>query len=319
MKIIVTGSRGFIGSVLCKVLQQQGHEVYGVDMDGNPNGSTIYGLFTEANINEHSVALMAKTLQVDAIFHLAASADVGLSMSSPELFYLNNVGNTAHLLANLKSVGWTGKFIFSSTAAVYRVSPGKVHETSTIGSPNAYGRSKYACEHLLYDYHVANGIDVVVFRYFNVAGAYTDTGDHVNASHIISRLCNAAYHNLYFPLYGDNKHTRDGTCVRDYLHVLDVCNAHIHAAAYLDIHPGYHTFNLGTGVGTSNREMIAAFKRFTGKGVQVNVLDGRPGDPDHLVAGADKFTESTGFRYEYSSLENIITCAWEYYNNLMMR
>jgi UDP-glucose 4-epimerase len=167
------------------------------------------------------------------------------------------------------------------------------------------------------DVHKAHGISVVCFRYFNVAGAWDDVGDHLNAGHIVSRLCENVHHGHHFTLNGDNMNTYDGSCIRDYLHVRDVADAHLHAANFLDAVPGYHTFNLGTGTGRSNLEMIKAFERFAGHKVKYNIGPPRPGDPAFLVAGADKFVNQTGYRYNHSSLENIITTAWDYYCNKM--
>ncbi len=316
MKVLITGSRGYIGSVLAKTLVAQGHEVHGIDINGNPDGSSIYGFFTEANINDSSVAVMVKSLQIDTIFHLAASADVGESVLHPEQYYDNNIGNTATMLNNLIQVGWKGKIIFSSTAAVYQEQPRLSYETSTVNSPNPYGRSKYMCEQLLRDINKAHGISVAVFRYFNVAGSWDDTGDHIDSGHIIQRLCSAA-HAGRFTLFGNNKNTPDKTCIRDYVHVRDVCDAHIHASHFLDDNPGMYTFNIGSGKGFSNMEILSAFQRFTGKSINVITGPGRPGDPDFLVASPDKFVSDTGYRYNHSSLEKIITTAWTYYCNKM--
>ena len=269
MKVLVTGSRGYIGSVVVKTLQQQGIEAFGIDINPRPNGSAVYGMYSEANINEEIIADIAVQQGYDTIFHLAASADVGDSVANPHLYYENNVGNTATFFKHLLSKGWRGKFIFSSTAAVYEERANKVYETSPIGSPNPYGVSKYACEEMLRAINQSHGIDIVIFRYFNVAGAW------------------------------------------------DVADAHLHAAKFLADNPGCYTFNLGTGRGVSNSEMLNAFKRFTGKHVKSIVASDRPGDPDYLVAGADKFMTDTGFRYRYSSLESIIDTAWTYYCNKM--
>lgn len=317
MKILVTGSRGYIGSVLMKTLTLQGYTVYGVDAVENKDDSAKYGTNYAYNINNPAVIDLVLKENIDTIFHLAASADVGMSVTHPWLFYLNNIGNTSVFVSGLIQSGWKGKIIFSSTAAVYEEDKHPVHENSTISPPNPYGRSKLACEYFLQDIQKANDIDVVVFRYFNVAGGWDDCGDHNNSTRIIARLCRAAYNNEPFTLNGTDKNTSDGTCVRDYLHVRDVCDAHLHAASFLDTHPGYHTFNLGISKGWSNKEIIDSFLLFTGYEPTVVTGPGRPGDPDHLVSNADKFINQTGFRYKHSSLENIICSAWSYYLNRM--
>lgn len=317
MKVLVTGSRGYIGSVMMKTLTELGHEAIGIDIEENPHGSTRYGNSYCININDMAAAELVVYNEIDTIFHFAASADVGLSVASPELFYYNNIGNTSTFINNLISLGWQGKFIFSSTAAVYKESQFKVTENDVLGSPNPYGKSKLACEWLLEDITKSHNIKVVAFRYFNVAGAWDDCGDHHNAGHIITRLCDAAYQNRPFTLNGTDKKTPDGTCIRDYLHVRDVCDAHLQAVSFLESNDGFHVFNLGTSTGWSNKNIIHAFYMFTSKKVEVINGPGRSGDPDHLVAHADKFVHKTGYRYTHSSLENIISTAWQYYTNKM--
>jgi UDP-glucose 4-epimerase len=317
LKVLITGSRGYIGSVLAKTLSEQGIIPFGIDHNGRPDGSTIYGLYQEACITDDEVIEVVMHLGIDTIFHLAASADVGDSVINPAPFYYNNIGRTSLMMTKLLARGWRGKVVFSSTAAVYEPSMYIINENDAKNSPNPYGRSKLACEELLFDIYKAHKIPTVVFRYFNVAGAWDDVGDHIDANHIVSRMCKTAYERSPFTIFGTNKETRDGTCVRDYLHVRDVCDAHLHAAGYLDIDPGFHTFNLGTGIGITNKEMVRAFERFTAQKLEVINGQGRPGDPDILFASPLKFTNITGYRYKHSSLENIISTAWQYYCNKM--
>lgn len=317
MKILVTGSKGYIGSVLMKTLTLQGRIAYGVDNRSNKQESAAYGISYDYNINDPAVIGIILRNKIDTIFHLAASADVGESVTNPSLYYNNNIGNTSLFLSSLIERGWKGKIIFSSTAAVYKETNELVTEDSVIDPPNPYGRSKHACENFLQDIHKAHDIDIVVFRYFNVGGGWDDCGDHSDSTRILARLCNSVYNNEQFTLYGNDKNTYDGTCVRDYLHVRDVCDAHIHASEFLDNNPGHYTFNLGTSRGWSNLEIINAFKLFTGQKPNVVLGPGRPGDPDYLVSNAQKFVNLTGYRYEHSSLENVVNSAWTYYLNRM--
>ena len=317
MKVLITGSRGYIGSVLAKTLTEQGLVPFGIDHIGRPEGSAIYGVFSTGDIAEDIIIECIMDEGIDTIFHLAAYADVGDSVKHPAMYYENNIGKTSLMILKLLEKGWRGKIVFSSTAAVYEEQPIPVYEDNPIGSPNPYGRSKYACEQLLHDISKAYDIPVAIFRYFNVAGAWNDVGDHQDATHIISRLCDSVYHNKLFTLFGADKNTPDGSCIRDYLHVRDVCDAHLHVAKFLDKNPGVHTFNLGTGEGRSNLEIIKAFERFTGHRPIYFVGPDRLGDPDLLIAGATKFCLQTGYRYNHSSLENIITTAWNYYCNKM--
>lgn len=252
---------------------------------------------------------------VDHIFHFAASAAIADSVTRPALFYHNNVGTTTKLLDNLIQRGWKGKFIFSSTSSVYGSHEELVHEESELRPANPYGVSKYMTEVALSDICSKAGISTVMFRYFNVAGAYDDVGDHSDAEHIIPKICNAVYNGKEFTINGSDYDTRDGTCIRDYTHVVDICRAHLHASKFLDNNPGIHTFNLGTSRGTSNLEMVEAFHRFAKK-FKINYGPRRPGDPDQLVCNAKKF-DSTGFRYTHSSLEQIITSQWAWYQKQM--
>lgn len=314
MKVLVTGSQGYIGSVMCKLLKEANVEyVEGCDIvnrDNNPYASTWI-----LDAADPLVAERVINLGIDHIFHFAASADIADSVTRPALFYHNNLGTTTKLLDNLIQKGWRGKFIFSSTAAVYNITDTIVNEDdpALLGPPNPYGMSKLMCEQAINTICTNHGIFAVMFRYFNVAGAWDDVGDHANASHIIPKLCDAVYSNNVFTINGSDYKTRDGTCVRDYVHVRDVCRAHLHAANYLEENPGIYTFNLGTSKGTTNHEMINAFSRFTGQQVQYKVGPRRPGDPQHLVADANKFVDKTNFKYEHSNLEQMITSSWEWY------
>ena len=315
MKIVVTGHKGFIGSVMCKLLTEQGHEVHGIDWrlpDPSPYVHREY-------INTFdSICTYVNIREFDAIFHFAAYADVPDSVAYPAKYYRNNTGNTASLLDELRYHGYKGRFIFSSTAAVYAESDTPVLETSLIQPPNPYGRSKYACEQLLDDWNKAHGYGVVKFRYFNVGGAYDDVGDHHDATHVIQRLCDAHYHQKAFTIFGNDKRTFDGTCVRDYVHVIDICRAHLHALQYLIENPGCYTFNLGSGQGFSVKQVVEAFSRFTGKTTNIiTSAQGRPGDPDLLVADNSKFIAQTGFEYKHTNLEQIINSAWMHFNNTM--
>ena len=314
VKFLVTGSSGYIGSVMCKLLKQQGYGVMGVDLE-DPNHNYL-DEFAGGNVRDDIVAQAAKAYKPNAVFHFAASADVAMSMEQPALFYYNNVGATTELLGNLLNTGWRGHFIFSSTAAVYGVPQDAAREEDSLHPINPYGRSKLMCEQALNDIvHMINDprLKLTKFRYFNVAGAWKNVGDHADASHIITRLSYALKHNKVFQLFGNQYDTRDGTCIRDYIHVRDICRAHLWA--YENQQADNETFNLGTGRGYSNLEMVRAFKTFTGRDVKHVISAPRPGDPSFLVANSQRI-QSQGFRYEHDSLEEMITSAWDYYNTM---
>lgn len=317
MKVLITGSRGYIGSTLAKTLTSLDHIPIGVDRDINPNGSAIYGLFHHANFEDKFVAELVADLKIDTICHLAADASVPDSVASPGKYYENNTSNTIKLLNNLVEKNWKGKFIFSSTAAVYEPKSTLMGESDTLSPPNPYGVSKLMCEEVLKDYNRAYGIDVVNFRYFNVAGAWDDVGDHLHSTHVIQKLCYAGARDITFEIFGIDRDTPDGTCVRDYLHVRDVCDAHVKAIEFLSKNKGYHTYNLGTGNGISVRRLVNEFSVNTRKTIYIGEGEPRPGDPDYLVADGHRFVADTGYTYNHSDLRNIIDTAWSYYSNKM--
>lgn len=307
--VVVTGCSGYIGSVLCKMLKEQGHTITGVDLV--PPRLSYVDNYIEGCISSKQFAQAVKDVEI--MFHMAADVEVGLSAVRPEIFYYNNVGNTAHMLKNLVDVGWRGHIVFSSSAAVY----GEPHDIADIDTPtaptNAYGDSKLICERMLNEISKLHDIKVTCFRYFNVAGAYQDVGDHLRSNHIIQKLCNAAYTRSTFQLFGDDYPTEDRSCVRDYIHVIDICRAHILVALLKKQKTKFEVFNLGSGVGYSNKEVIHAFQEFTGIEIKVKRADRRPGDPAMLVASSDDFMRATGFEYRKDTLQSMITTAWSYY------
>jgi UDP-glucose 4-epimerase len=254
---------------------------------------------------------LAVDFDVDAIFHLAASASVTDSMSRPLLFYQNNVGETAAMLDNLVQAEWSGKFVFSSSCAVYG-QPEKtiIEETDPLNPISAYGRSKKMCEEIFRDMYFTHRLPVTMFRYANVAGAYDDLGDHLDSHHVLQKICHSIVNESKFSVFGTNYPTRDGTCVRDYVHVKDICLAHFHAAEQLE--PGFNTFNIGTENGTTVRQLVNKFEEVTGK--KVNAVDSieRPGDPHTLVASPNRLVD-TGFKFKHGNLEEIIDSAWKYF------
>lgn len=308
MNVMVTGSHGYIGSILCKTLTEQGHDVYACDNKLRLGGDfryikNVYNYSFEEDIVVQAIL----NNNIQTIFHLAASSLLGPSATDPLLYYWNNTAKTITLLHKLAKAGWKGHIIFSSTAAVYGDQPFHVSETADLKPCNHYGKSKLMCEQAL---SVAEmyGIKTTAFRYFNVAGAYDDIGQDSGEPHIISRICDAAIRNTALTIFGNDYQTRDGTCVRDYVHVRDVCRAQIHAMEMQLV----GTYNLGTRQGTSTRELIELFKEINN--VRVPSVDGdrREGDPAFLVANPDKFVD-TGFEYKYSNTPYILASAWNYY------
>lgn len=311
MNILITGNAGYIGSVLCKEAKDRGHTVIGIDVLQPKHNYT--DIFIQDDIKNLSAIKPCMEHHIDAIFHLAASADVTNSVTRPALYYSNNIGATSYFIDGMLQRGWRGPVIFSSTAAVYGVTDAPCKEYEDINPPNAYGTSKLMCETFLNNIWKSHKIPVVTFRYFNVAGAYDDVGDHIESSHVIQRLCYSAIENKPFFMYGYDLDTRDGSCIRDYLHVRDVVSAHFHALEFIDNNPGYYTFNLGTKQGLSVKELAASFIKRSGKNIYIKPSTPRPGDPSKLVANPDLFINTTKFNYKYSDIDNIVDSAWSWY------
>ena len=314
--VAITGSKGYIGAILAKHCKMLGYSVLGVDHEyTNLDQPAYVDRVLDCCISDIKFAEACKELNISTVFHLAASADVKLSQEMPFLFYYNNVGNTARMLHNLTQSGWVernGKIVFSSTAAVYKEISKPVLENSPKGSPNEYGKSKLMCEKLIQKLFSFYKIPSVTFRYFNVAGANKDLGDRIDTSHIIPILCKSAYSGKPFSLYGSDYETKDGTAVRDYLDVNDVCRAHFTAIEYLNSNPGAHIFNLGTKQGTTLNELITKFEDVVKIDLTYALAPRRPGDPGFLVANPDKFINDTGFQYQ-GNIESIISSSWEFY------
>ena len=256
---VVTGAAGYIGSVLAKKLKQSGHTVTTVDL------KATYPAYTDDHWPHtcFSSELFLKHIidkRVDGIFHLAAHSLLGPSVSDPLPYFINNAGRTAEMVNTLIQNGWNGKFVFASTAATYGAQPHLVNEDSLKAPINPYGMSKYHAEQILENAWEAYGFSSVIFRFFNVAGADYDVGQARDEPHILTQLSKAAAEGRPFKLYGGDYDTRDGTCVRDYIHVLDIVNCHLMALDVLDDSNGCFKFNLGTSNGTTNLELVKAFQ-----------------------------------------------------------
>lgn len=317
---VVTGAFGFIGSVLCKLLKEEGYVVFAVDHDQRQ----FDNFYSKGYFDDYAVADFAspdvlntifRSYQDATVFHLAASSLLGPSAYEPLTYFSNNTAKTLKLLETLRP---TNKLVFASTAAVYGIqadSKDPITEDSTINPPNNYGLSKLWCEQMIDSYHELGGIKAASFRFFNVIGAYEDTGQQPNTPHVVNQLIDKAFTNTKFELYGTDYPTYDGTCVRDYFHVRDVCRALIHADKYLDKKKKscHYKFNLGSGEGYTVRQIIDSFQRVTGQTVKVKEVKRRVGDPPYLLADPNCFINTTKFKYNHSSdLDEMILSAWEY-------
>ena len=261
----------------------------------------------------------AGSFSVDGVFHFAAKSLVHESKIKPHLYYQNNVGGTLNLIEICVSKG-IKNIVFSSTAAVYGV-PRRwpITETMELRPVNVYGRSKLMVEQILRDAFAAYGISSVCLRYFNAAGAMPDgsLGEaHDPETHLIpSILKNIVNGKNEVSIFGQDYNTPDGTCIRDYVHVLDLADAHWLAMRWLSENPGSHVFNLGSGQGFSVNQIIDSCQSVTGVTLDRKILPRREGDPDVLVSSIEKAERVLGWKPRYSKLETIIGSAWAWHKN----
>jgi UDP-glucose 4-epimerase len=310
---LVTGGAGYIGSAFTDLLVAEGHQVVVVDNlgTGNLEALTPGVEFHELSVGDPGIEAILDAHSFDVCFHFAGSCDLGASMSRPEAFFVNNVGETLSLLRALVDHG-VGKFVFSSSATVYGeplYTPiDEEHRTQTV---NAYGESKLLVEQALAWLARLGRIRYAALRYFNAAGAVGGRPErHRPETHLIPiALEVAAGERATLDLYGDDYPTRDGTGVRDYIHLADLATAHLAAVAALDRSEAI-TCNLGTGTGSTNLEVIEAIRRVTGAELPVQVTARRPGDAAVLVSSNERAKELFDWTPIHSGLDEIVTDAW---------
>jgi UDP-arabinose 4-epimerase len=313
--ILVTGGAGFIGSHTCKALRHAGFDPVCYDNLTRGNAEAVkWGPLEVGELldGSHLRDTLAR-YRPAAVIHFAALAYVGESNQSPSAYYRNNVGGTAALLEAMQECS-VAKMVFSSSCAVYgtpKVVP--IPEQSPLAPINPYGATKMICERMLNECAVAFPLKSVALRYFNAAGA--DPGGeigecHVPETHAIPLLLDAAAGEGRFTIFGDDYPTADGTCVRDYIHVSDLADAHV-AALRLLLDGGESTaFNLGTGRGWSVRELVDSVRKVTNSKLAVSIGPRRPGDPPILVAYAAHASERLGWRPRYADPETQVAHAW---------
>ena len=317
MKVLVTGAAGYIGGQTSLQLADQGHEVYGVDRRILPNNLERLNFFTEFFLGDFAdtqVLNWVARQNFDAIIHCAGTSLVGPSIKNPEEYYDNNFVKTKKLCDFLLAFEHRPRLIFSSSAATYGnpiISPCQEVDPAEPISP--YGESKLMIEWLLKAYSRAYDFDYVAFRYFNACGADSQArhGQEPGATHIIPRIIENAKIGKHFVCNGNDYETDDGTCVRDYLHVSDIANAHILALNKLLVTPGI--YNLGTSTGASNLEVVNAIKAVTHLPIQIDFGPRREGDPAILTADPSKFEKLANWKPKYS-LHDIVQHAWNWYN-----
>ncbi|WP_044479618.1 UDP-glucose 4-epimerase GalE [Paenibacillus antibioticophila] len=319
MAILVTGGAGYIGSHTVAELLAQGKEVVVVDnLQTGHRGALLGGKLYEGDLRDKE--LLAKLFsenQIEAVIHFAANSLVGESMKDPVKYYDNNVYGTLCLLEAMHAAD-VRKIVFSSTAATYG-EPEKVpiEETDATNPTNVYGETKLTMERMMAWFDQVLGIKYVALRYFNAAGAH-ESGkigeDHTPESHLIPLILQAALgQRPSIQVFGDDYNTPDGTCVRDYIHVGDLADAHLRAVEYLIQGHDSNIFNLGNGQGFSVKEVIAKVKEVTGRDFPVVVTPRRDGDPAVLIASSDKARTVLGWQPSRNKLDDIIRSAWEWH------
>ncbi|PSO57356.1 MAG: UDP-glucose 4-epimerase GalE [Cyanobacteria bacterium QS_7_48_42] len=320
--ILVTGGAGYIGSHAVLALQRRGYEVIVLD-------NLVYGhrdiaekvLKVELVVGDISDRSLLDDLfatrNIAAVMHFSAYAYVGESVSDPAKYYRNNVVGTLTLLEAMAAAS-VQKFVFSSTCATYGMPETiPIPENHPQNPINPYGATKLMVEQILKDFEAAYGLKSVSFRYFNAAGA-DPTGligeDHHPETHLIPLILLAALGKRdSISIFGTDYPTRDGTCIRDYIHVTDLAQAHVLGLEYLLQGGETEIFNLGNGNGFSVREMIATAQAVTGREIPVALGDRRPGDPPSLVGSSEKARKSLGWHPQYSDLSQIVSHAWQWH------
>lgn len=314
--IFVTGGAGFIGSQVNQLLHDQGYDTIVYDNLTSGNSRTVLsGKFIEGDISDtKKLNEIFKNEKIDAVMHFAAFTDVGESVTHPEKYYLNNVYNTLALLAAMRQ-NKIQHFVFSSSAAVYGIPQReKIQETDACVPINPYGQTKLIVETILHDYHKAYGLNFTSLRYFNAAGG--DPGGRIklyktHEGNLIPIVLNSIINSSILTINGSDYPTRDGTCIRDYVHVADLADAHILAMEKLFKEGGGTCYNLGNGQGFSILEVLSAAEKVTGQKVNKVVGKRRQGDPPILLADATKAHKELQWRPRYPKLETIIEHAWQ--------
>ena len=322
MAILVCGGAGYIGSHAVHALVEKGEEVVIVDnlQTGHRGALNPAAKFYEGDIRDTSVLDRIFTEnKIEAVIHFAANSLVGESMEKPLLYFNNNVYGMQVLLEGMVRHG-VDKIVFSSTAATYG-EPKRVpiHEDDETCPTNTYGETKLTMEKMMKWVSRANGVRYVSLRYFNAAGALPDGSigeDHKTETHLIPLILQVPTGRRdHITVFGDDYPTPDGTCLRDYIHVVDLADAHVLALEYLRKGGASDIFNLGNGQGFSVKEMIAAAEKATGRSIKVEIGARRAGDPAQLIASSEKARTVLGWKPQFTDVEQVIGTAWKWHES----
>ena len=320
-QVIITGAMGFIGSHTAKLFKQHGYYVIGIDREETIPSAAQY--LDQWLRDDYVTMTPVAAVENDVwnIIHCAGTSLVGPSITDPHTYYSNNSHGTNELLQELHDRDWHGHITFSSSAATYGL---PLHGRPLVENDeqipiNPYGWSKLFCEQIIKDHCRAHGFSAILFRYFNACGADPDgsLGHVAEDSHLIPQILSAHQLGKKFTLYGSNYKTHDGTCIRDYLHVMDIAAAHLEAVRLGEgMRSGECTaYNLGTGTGHSVGDVVKMCGQVVGSKIRYRVSDPRPGDPDELVASSLKFQRNSNWRPKYD-LENMVNTAWQWQQKL---
>lgn len=318
MVVLVVGGAGYIGSHMVKMLGREGHQVVTLDnLSSGYRDAVIAGEFEQVDLADvDALDQVFVRYQPEAVLHFASFIQVGESVRHPDRYYRNNLANTLNLLDAMvrHGVKW---FVFSSTAAIFgepQYVP--IDESHPRDPMNPYGRSKLMVEQVLDDYEQAYGLRSVCLRYFNAAGADPEgeLGErHDPETHLIPLILQAASgRREAITVFGRDYDTPDGTCIRDYIHIQDLCTAHIQALGWMQSNDASGRFNLGNGTGFSVQQVISAVEQVTGKTVQVREGERRAGDPARLIADSALARRELGWQPRHDRLEDIIADAWRW-------
>jgi UDP-glucose 4-epimerase len=317
--ILVTGGAGYIGSHACKALKATGYTPVTYDnLSTGWEDAAKFGPFERGDLTDRErLDQIFAAYQPTAILHFAALSQVGESMRDPGMYWHNNVSGSLTLFQAAVAAGCMN-VVFSSTCATYGDQDNVVLDENSAQHPiNAYGASKRAIEDMLQDFHKAYGLNHVIFRYFNVAGAdpEAEVGEfHQPETHLIPLILDAIDGKRdALTIFGTDYDTKDGTCIRDYVHVMDLVDAHILGLKWLEQSKGCGVFNLGTGAGFSVREVIEKAQSVTGKDVPYVEGPRRPGDCTKLVSGSDRAEADLGWTPKRSTLDHMIGDAWRWH------
>ena len=320
--VLVTGGAGYVGSHTCKLLAKNGYVPVTVDRhhrEGLVSFGPSYVMSLPQEVNRLDEIITR--YNITSCIHFAGSTSVSESVANPSMYYKNNLIMTVSLLDKLIECG-VKTFVYSSSAAAYG-DPGlkKCKESDVCKPINSYGATKLMMEQVCKDYKTAYGLSSVGLRYFNAAGADPegDVGElRENETHIVPLAIAAAKQGKTFKIFGDKYPTDDGTCVRDYVHVMDLADAHIKALNYASQNPVAEVFNLGSGEPASNKQLVDAVQKHAGT-MNVEMHDNRPGDPAYLVADITKVKEILEWEPTQSSIDNVVATAVQWYNKTHKR